>query len=141
MFDMEKQRKTLKDKKIDVNLQKIVDDISSRSPGKLRSVGVAAKSFSSVMRSAWKFGGDDDKKFIINDNCNSCGTCVRVCPVANIRIDDSVQYLHRCEWCLGCIHACPRNAIHLKKEKSNARFLNENVTLSEIIESNNQSSG
>ena len=45
----------------------------------------------------------------------------------------------KCEFCLACIHACPNNAIALKREKNqNARFLNENININEIINSNNQ---
>ena len=44
-----------------------------------------------------------------------------------------------CLFCLACIHACPGNAIKLKKEKNHyARYRNENVSLSELIEANNQ---
>jgi ferredoxin len=137
MFEIEKQKKTLAEKDVNGHLQTIVDDIASRRKFRV-GAGVAAKGFSSVMRAAWKFGGDSDKSFIVNDNCNVCGTCAKVCPVGNVEVKESVEYFHRCEWCLGCIHACPRDAIHLKKEKSNARFINEHVTLTDIINSNRQ---
>jgi ferredoxin/protein involved in ribonucleotide reduction len=137
MFDVDKQKRTLSDKDIEGHLQAIVNDIVSRKKLTV-TAGAAAKGFSSVMRAAWKFGGDSDKGFVVNNNCNMCGTCAKVCPVGNIEVTDSMEYDHRCEWCLGCIHACPRNAIHLKKEKSNARYINEHVTLTDIIASNHQ---
>jgi len=35
-----------------------------------------------------------------------------------------------------CLYNCPQKAIHLKKEASEARFRNENVSLADIIAAN-----
>jgi hypothetical protein len=39
-----------------------------------------------------------------------------------------------------CGHNCPQNAIHLKSERSSARFRNAEVKVSEINAANNQQS-
>ena len=36
-----------------------------------------------------------------------------------------------------CVHNCPKNAIHLKNEKSNARFRNPEVSVKDLVEANN----
>jgi Pyruvate/2-oxoacid:ferredoxin oxidoreductase delta subunit len=83
------------------------------------------------------------KNFSINDKCNNCGTCIKVCPRDNLSMDKEFKnskpiYGYKCEFCLACINLCPQKAIQLKKEKNpNGRFKNENVTIKEIIDSNN----
>jgi flavoprotein len=53
-----------------------------------------------------------DRSFQVTDNCKACGTCVRVCPVANIEIAGGrPRWLHHCENCYGCFKWCPENAI------------------------------
>ena len=80
-----------------------------------------------------------DKDFSVGNDCNQCGTCVKVCPRNNITLDEhKPAYGGNCEFCLACINLCPQKAIRLKKESNpNARYLNENVTLKEIITANN----
>jgi ferredoxin len=81
---------------------------------------------------------DADKQFLVNDTCNGCKVCEQVCPKHNISVAGRPTYAHHCDWCLACIHLCPQNAIHLKHERSNARFLNPHVTRHDIIVANNQ---
>jgi ferredoxin len=78
------------------------------------------------------------KNFIVNDECNACGICRRVCPVANISGAAKPEYADKCEFCLACVHNCPQTAIHLKNELSEKRFRHAGVQLLEIINANNQ---
>jgi ferredoxin len=77
-----------------------------------------------------------DKSFSVDSACNGCRVCAKVCPVNNIKVDKTPQFLHHCQGCMACVHACPQTAIHMAKEKSPARYINPNVTLNEIIEAN-----
>lgn len=53
-----------------------------------------------------------DRRFYADDRCVSCGTCVRVCPVDDIRLTDRrPEWLGRCEQCFACLHHCPTHAI------------------------------
>jgi ferredoxin len=83
-----------------------------------------------------------DKKlaqnFIVSDKCTNCGICEKICPVKNINVSDKVSFDDNCLCCLGCLHLCPQNALHSKKEKSNKRWRNPEVSLNEIIDSNKQ---
>ena len=63
--------------------------------------------------------------------------CEKVCPIDNIKVDKKPVFKRNCQQCLACINHCPQNAIRLKSEKSKARFINKNITLREIIDSNN----
>lgn len=78
-----------------------------------------------------------DECFYINDKCNLCSVCTKVCPVNNIEVTNKVNFLSKCEQCMACIQTCPSNAIQHEKQRNNARFINRNITLEEIIESNN----
>jgi MinD superfamily P-loop ATPase len=81
--------------------------------------------------------GNYDKGFIIEDTCNGCKVCEKVCPVNNIKVKDKPTFKHECICCYACTHNCPQNAIRLKSEKSKNRFSNEKVELKEIIAANN----
>jgi ferredoxin len=142
IFDIEQQKQ--KPKNIEANLNNLLKDVSENKQfihkGKLleRFMTNRIDSFSKLMPNL-----NSVKNFSINDNCNSCGTCTKVCPRNNLSINKDNKnikpiYGDNCEFCLACINLCPQKAIKLKKEKNpNAHFKNENITLKEIIDSNN----
>ncbi|MCX5780008.1 MAG: EFR1 family ferrodoxin, partial [Firmicutes bacterium] len=50
--------------------------------------------------------------FYVDDKCNGCGICAKVCPVNNIEIvDNRPMWNHHCESCLACFVWCPEKAI------------------------------
>ena len=136
LFRVEDQLKLETSKKIPENLGKIADDIKNSSK-MIEKISAPSKIFSSIFqffyRKSW---GKKDRNFWIDENCNGCKICEQVCPVDNIKVEKKPIYHHDCEECLGCIHLCPQNAIHLKKERGSGRFRNSNVTVKEIIDSN-----
>ena len=63
-----------------------------------------------------------DKPFRTTTDCIGCGTCVKVCPLHNITLEDkramvngqqsvSVKWHGNCTGCLACYHHCPTRAI------------------------------
>lgn len=139
MFNMEKEIANEEKKQIESQIDSVIKDIQ------LKKHRIVKKRFYNDIFS--KFGklylktktNDVDKKFRINDNCNLCRTCESLCPVKNIKIvENQPVFQHNCEFCHSCIQLCPQNAIHLKNEKSSARFKNKNIKLSEIKKANNQ---
>jgi len=91
-----------------------------------------------IRKQAGKFFNNRfEKNFIVEDNCNGCKVCEKVCPVNNVKVDKKPIFNNNCQHCLACIQNCPQKAIMLKKQKSKARFINQNVTLKEIIDANN----
>lgn len=138
LFRIEDQLAKEGAKKIEEKLDKIISDILSRQNKTIRK-GFITAVFSKVIykffaKSKFDIG---DKEFIVQENCNSCKVCEMVCPKNNIKVGMKPEFLHKCDQCYACINHCPQNAIHLKSERSNARFINRNVKLQEIIEANN----
>lgn len=56
------------------------------------------------------------KKFYVTDGCVSCGKCVNVCPLSNIRLDGGKPvWGGDCTHCMACICRCPKEAIEYGK--------------------------
>jgi len=133
-FDMNKQVQEQSKKNIEENLEKIIKDIEE---------GRKYIKKHTIIREGLRVLADKfydnkfEKNFSVDNNCNGCKTCERVCPVDNIKVDKKPVFNNNCQHCLSCIHNCPKRAISIKKEKNKVRFINENITLKEIIDSNN----
>ena len=56
------------------------------------------------------------KKFYATDVCISCGKCVNVCPLNNIRLENGKPaWSKNCTHCMACICRCPTEAIEYGK--------------------------
>ena len=56
------------------------------------------------------------KKFYATDDCISCGKCVNVCPLNNVRIENGKPVWGKhCTHCMACICRCPKEAIEYGK--------------------------
>jgi Pyruvate/2-oxoacid:ferredoxin oxidoreductase delta subunit len=51
------------------------------------------------------------------DDCIGCGTCVRLCPMEAISLDEDIAVIteSRCIGCGVCVHHCPEDAMVLKR--------------------------
>jgi ferredoxin len=137
LFKVEDQLAKVPSKKIEEYLNIIVEDINNKRENSVEKLGVGIKILSAAIHRYNKsLKPTIDNRFSINNQCNLCGTCAKVCPVNNIIIETEPAYQHNCTFCLACIHNCPEKAIHLKGEKSAARFRNEHIKLKEIITAN-----
>jgi len=83
-------------------------------------------------RSAYKL----DKNFWVDDKCNSCGICSKVCPAGNIEtLNEKPVWLHRCEQCLACLQWCPQEAIQYgEKTAKYPRYHHPEVMLKDMLE-------
>lgn len=133
-FDMNKQIQGQAKKNIEENLEKIIKDI--KEGRKYIKKHTIIKEGLRVLADKF-YDNKFEKNFSVDNNCNGCKTCERVCPVNNIKVDKKPVFNNNCQHCLSCIHNCPKKAISIKKEKNKVRFINENITLKEIIDSNN----
>lgn len=79
-----------------------------------------------------------DNKFWVNDSCNGCRLCEKVCPVNNIEFNkDKPIWKHKCEQCTACIQYCPKEAIQWGNGTvKRKRYRNPNVNINEIIRAN-----
>ena len=77
-----------------------------------------------------------DKKFWVDDKCNSCGICSRACPAGNIEmINEEPTWLHRCEQCFACLQWCPQEAIQSgKKTVTYPRYHHPEIVLKDMLE-------
>jgi Pyruvate/2-oxoacid:ferredoxin oxidoreductase delta subunit len=84
-----------------------------------------------------------DKKFWVDDKCNGCGICLKVCPVQNIEmINERPAWLHHCEQCLACLQWCPQEAIQVgEKTVKYLRYRHPEVTLKDMLEQTKANQG
>ena len=92
--------------------------------------------FSRVYKMSFRSVHNMDKKFWVDDKCNSCGICSSVCPASNIEMTpEKPCWLHRCEQCLACLQWCPQEAIQYgKKTVQYPRYHHPEVILRDILE-------
>ena len=95
---------------------------------------------------------DSAKSFLVTDACIRCGVCTEVCPRGNYELTpDGITMRGDCEFCFACIQNCSQKAIRFRKSEDgsfpdgteknpNARYRNEHISLSDIIQANNQNS-
>ena len=62
----------------------------------------------------------------VNENdCVGCGTCIDLCPMNSIELDDTFAKVNvnRCFGCGVCAQSCPENAIELKRTELRKVFI------------------
>ncbi|MCG8570691.1 MAG: EFR1 family ferrodoxin [Spirochaetes bacterium] len=76
------------------------------------------------------------KQFWVNENCNSCKICVRLCPVENISMKDNLPvWKTQCEQCFACINWCPQKAIQYgQKTETKGRYHHPDIQLKDFIQ-------
>lgn len=76
--------------------------------------------------------------FIVSEDCIHCGSCVKVCPAGNVRMqNNTVTFGPNCQQCMACIQWCPAKAIDYKGlAKERQRYRHPDITIGEMIEYN-----
>jgi len=76
-----------------------------------------------------------DRSFWVDEKCNHCGICARVCPAENIvMVDEKPVWNHHCEQCLACIHWCPQKSIQYgNKTQAYKRYHHPEIELKDML--------
>lgn len=114
-------------------LNEIISKIKVKSPTIEREYAVALRPL--VHRYYLKNVNKLDIGFFADNECNSCGICEKICHFDNISIEaGKPNWKHNCQFCLACIHFCPKKAIQWKKgTKKRERYHHPDVTLNDYI--------
>jgi ferredoxin len=88
--------------------------------------------FYPVAIGSFKKTGQD---YTVNDNCNACRTCERICPQKNISMaDNKPTWQDNCEMCFACFQWCPQKAIQYKGiTPIDGKRHNPQVTVKEML--------
>ncbi|RDU72627.1 4Fe-4S ferredoxin [Helicobacter anseris] len=136
LWDMREQEKKLPQKYTQEKLEQILQDIEKRKNFRLKS-NIFYQWFSEMTYFWCSNFVSNHKQFHIEDSCINCNICTKVCPVSNIlKSTPKPLYQNHCILCLACTHHCPTHSITLKGEKSKERYRHPQISLREIIQSN-----
>jgi len=93
--------------------------------------------FTAIYKMSFKHVPAMDKRFFVEDTCNSCGVCEKVCIADNIRlVEGKPVWGGGCEQCLACIQWCPQQAIQYgPKTSAYQRYHHPDITVKMMIES------
>lgn len=117
----------------DEALQRIRSDVASKTQTEMERLRLSDK------LSYLAFPGNNghqDKHFTLDGHCTGCGVCATICPQGNINVKPSGPcFLHQCEHCFACVHACPFKVINWKAStQGKERYRNPNIRAKELID-------
>lgn len=75
-----------------------------------------------------------DRNYEIDENCDGCGICAKICPVNNIEIKEGrPEWQNHCENCLACYNQCPKEAIHGGILSKDYHYLHPELKISDLV--------
>lgn len=91
--------------------------------------------FTAIYKLSFPYIYKMDNKFFVDERCNGCGICVKICPAQNIHmVAKQPQWQHRCEQCLACLQWCPQVAIQYgKNTAAYARYHHPAIQRTEVM--------
>ncbi|KMQ50350.1 Ferredoxin [Chitinispirillum alkaliphilum] len=142
VYDVVKpEKRELMYKKESERIEQIAEIIKKRgSYGIDTNLGILGRVASLIGPSMMRSVQTSDKCFFVDNNCDSCGICTKVCPVNNIDISSGKpQWQHKCESCMACFHWCPKRSIQgSKKTSSRGRYHHPDITIADMLNTHPQ---
>jgi ferredoxin/flavodoxin len=114
----------------------IVRSINNSEMVKFNGIGESImKTVGSMLYSSFK-PYKKDKNFWTDEKCNGCGTCSKVCPANNIKMNEGApQWQNKCEQCVACMQWCPQKSIQYKKVTVNrGRYHHPDIKVKDLIQ-------
>lgn len=97
-------------------MDEIALTIKNKKPFSRPKMTILDKINSSIVNAIFYPAFVHAKKFYATDACISCGKCVDVCPLNNIRLENKKpKWGKNCTHCMACICRCPSEAIEYGK--------------------------
>lgn len=93
-------------------------------PGAMIKTALVRPMFNTFARST--------ERFSVEDSCNGCELCARMCPIGAIQMQAGkpVWVKKHCTQCMGCINRCPQRAIQMgESTKNHGRYYFRSDTL------------
>ena len=74
------------------------------------------------------------RHYRLSADCNGCGVCAKICPVAAIVMQDSRPFFTpQCEHCQGCVNICPSRAIRFGRVQwGSPGYCHPHITINEL---------
>ena len=125
MFDAtDEEGEKLLMRQADTALEKTAQAISGKEALPEVKAGASAFILSGAVNGLFYSLFVKDKKFLVKDNCISCGICAKKCPLNNIDIKEGKPiWKGNCTHCMACISYCPEEAIEYgNKSRGQRRY-------------------
>ena len=116
-------------------INEIIEIIKNSGSQTFATTKVSFKNrFVSLMGKLFLFRIFNDRRYKVDEEkCTHCGTCVAVCPMNNIKLNNNkVTWSHNCECCAACLHWCPENAIQNMKTEGVPRYHHPKITFKQL---------
>jgi ferredoxin len=91
--------------------------------------------FSAIYKMTFSMVPGMDKNFWVNEKCNGCGICAKVCPAGNISFNEGKpRWNHKCQQCYACLQWCPELAMEYGKNTPKyERYHQPEIKLKDVI--------
>jgi ferredoxin len=111
-------------KRAEPNIQNVAKKIENEEPFQSEWHALTGWFLSSVVNPIFYSLIVKDKGFYSTEACISCGKCVKLCPINNVRlVNGRPKWDGYCTHCMACICGCPAESIEFKnKSKGKPRY-------------------
>jgi len=110
-----------------VELQEIIPHIVGRDTVSINKPSALVMTYNKAFA---KDPSNKDSNFQVNEACDGCGICIKVCPTHNTLLEEGrPHWQHHCVQCLACLQWCPKRAINYgEKTRKRGRYTHPEIT-------------